>query len=114
MCAFLHVWTIFQNNAPKTDQQQSPTSKPTQPQTSQQKGPVAAKKAAKTTNASGKQADNVKAKSNIKAKSNVNKTAAKKPTADGTEPKSLAEDLKTDAGAASDESWEKDFDLGDP
>lgn len=31
--------------------------------------------------------------------------------------RSLAEDLKTeksDAGAASDESWEKDFDLGDP
>lgn len=27
--------------------------------------------------------------------------------------RSLAEDLKTDAGAASDESWEKDFDLSD-
>lgn len=30
-----------------------------------------------------------------------------------TAAKSLAEDLKTDAGAASDESWEKDFDLSD-
>lgn len=31
-----------------------------------------------------------------------------------TNVKCLAEDLKTDTGAASDESWEKDFDLSDP
>lgn len=39
----------------------------------------------------------------------------KKTDDDGTVVKeiSLAEDLKTDAGAASDESWEKDFDLSD-
>lgn len=105
----------FQNNAPKADHPTSPP-KPAQPQASQQKVPAAGKKSAKAPSAAAKQQDNAKAKANTKAKSTVAKAVAKKPAADGTDTtvKSLAEDLKTDAGAASDESWEKDFDLGDP
>lgn len=49
---------------------------------------------------------------NNKRNNDKQKVQLKKPT-DDSKPKSLAEDLKTDAGAASDESWEKDFDLSD-
>lgn len=70
--------------------------------------------------------NNPKTKSNTKAKSaqqTSNNSDTSKPTSkvqkdkkDDTnvvKERSLAEDLKTDAGAASDESWEKDFDLSD-
>lgn len=76
--------------------------------------------------------NNSKTKSNAKSKS-AQQTSSN-TTSDGSNPSlkiqkdhfdkkddknvvvkeiSLAEDLKTDAGAASDESWEKDFDLSD-
>lgn len=83
--------------------------------------------------------NNSKTKSNAKSKSaqqssNNSSSSANASTSDGSNPslkiqkdhfdkkddtnvvvkeRSLAEDLKTDAGAASDESWEKDFDLSD-
>lgn len=80
--------------------------------------------------------NNSKAKSNAKSKSaqQTSSNSSSTTTSDGSNPSlkiqkdhfdkkddknvvvkeiSLAEDLKTDAGAASDESWEKDFDLSD-
>lgn len=100
----------------KADQPKSSTSKTPESQAAPQKPASAGKKTVKSTNTSVKQTDSAKAKANTKTKSNASKTATKKPSADNAETnvKSLAEDLKTDAGAASDESWEKDFDLNDP
>lgn len=80
--------------------------------------------------------NNSKTKSNAKSKSaqQSSNNSSSASTSDGSNPSlkiqkdhfdkkddanvvvkeiSLAEDLKTDAGAASDESWEKDFDLSD-
>lgn len=76
--------------------------------------------------------NNTKTKPNPKSKS-ASESTSSTTAADGSKPslkiqkdhfdkksdtnvvkeRSLAEDLKTDAGAASDESWEKDFDLSD-
>lgn len=88
---------------------------------SQQKKPVNAS----STNPSKKPTnqkpnENVKAKSTTKSISNnsndkrkLNDKTKSQLKSTTSEPKSLAEDLKTDTGAASDESWEKDFDLSD-
>lgn len=55
----------------------------------------------------------MKTKSNAKSKQTA-QSSNKKDDTTVVKERSLAEDLKTDAGAASDESWEKDFDLSDP
>lgn len=86
-----------------------------------QKGASANKKSKQPT-----KVDNAKTKYNAKSKqpaqSNSNDDAKKSALKmqknhfndkSDVKERSLAEDLKTDAGAASDESWEKDFDLND-
>ncbi|XP_055325825.1 BSD domain-containing protein 1-like isoform X2 [Sitodiplosis mosellana] len=105
----------------KKDQQKTqPTS---------QKGANASKKSntTKSNSTTSKQVDNSKTKSNAKSKQtaqnsggdDAKKSASKKNQGNDkgdttvVKERSLAEDLKTDTGAASDESWEKDFDLSD-
>lgn len=59
-----------------------------------------------------KPVDNSKTKSKQSAQNDETKRS-KKVGETVVKERSLAEDLKTDTGAASDESWEKDFDLSD-
>lgn len=88
----------------------------------------------KPNSTTNKPAENTKTKSNAKSKQPAQNTTTTTTSDDTKKPavkknhvnekgekvvkeRSLAEDLKTeksDAGAASDESWEKDFDLSDP
>lgn len=90
--------------------------KKTQPKNvvSGQKGNNTNKKSntSKSNNTASKQVDNAKNKPNAKSKS-MAQNSGKKDDTTAVKEVSLAEDLKTDAGAASDESWEKDFDLSD-
>lgn len=95
----------------------------------QQKSQAASQKANKKSNTpksnstTTKQVDNSKTKSNAKSKQTAQSNSGEdgvrrnhgneKRDATVVKERSLAEDLKTDAGAASDESWEKDFDLSD-